>query len=63
MGITSIVLLTKHNTKMDGAKWFGKVSTFVFYTVMFIICLLYTSRTAPNETSDPNPDAFSSPRT
>ena len=37
MGITSIVLLTKHNTKMDGAKWFGKVSTFVFYTVMFII--------------------------
>ena len=37
MGITSIVLLKKHNTKMDGAKWFGKVSTFVFYTVMFII--------------------------
>ena len=37
MGNTSIVLLTKHNTKMDGAKWFGKVSTFVFYTVMFII--------------------------
>ena len=27
----------KHNTKMDGAKWSGKVSTFVFYTVMFII--------------------------
>ena len=37
MGITSVVLFTKHNTKMDGAKWFGKVSTFVFYTVMFII--------------------------
>ena len=42
MGISSLVLLKKHNVKMDGAKWFGKVSTFVFYTVMFLIIVFPT---------------------
>ena len=36
MGIMGLLLLPR-GKKLDGAKWFGKVSTFVFYTVMFII--------------------------
>ena len=36
MGIYSLVLLKKRK-KLDGAMWFGKVSTAVFYATMFII--------------------------
>ena len=36
MGIASLVLLRK-GKKLDGAMWFGKVSTAVFYTVMMIL--------------------------
>lgn len=36
MGIFCLILL-RQNKKLDGAKWFGKVSTFVYYVVMFLI--------------------------
>lgn len=36
MGIASLVLLRK-GKKLDGAMWFGKVSTAVFYLVMVIL--------------------------
>ncbi|MEG0570287.1 MAG: CDP-alcohol phosphatidyltransferase family protein [Oscillospiraceae bacterium] len=36
MGISCLFLLTR-DRKLDGAKWFGKVSTAVFYFVMCII--------------------------
>ncbi|WP_040213940.1 CDP-alcohol phosphatidyltransferase family protein [Clostridium polynesiense] len=36
MAISCLVLLRKRK-KLDGAKWFGKVSTAVFYINMFII--------------------------
>ena len=39
LGISATMLLFKHNKKMDGAKWFGKVSTFVFYIVTIILLL------------------------
>lgn len=36
MGIFCLILLRK-NKKLDGAKWFGKVATFVYYVAMFLI--------------------------
>lgn len=36
MGIVSLILLKK-GKKLDGAMWFGKVSTAVFYTVMIVL--------------------------
>lgn len=36
MGIAGLVLLRK-GKKLDGAKWFGKVSTAVFYLVMMVL--------------------------
>lgn len=36
MGICCLILL-RQNKKLDGAKWFGKASTFVFYAAMFLI--------------------------
>lgn len=36
MGICCLILL-KRNKKLDGAMWFGKVATFVFYASMFLI--------------------------
>lgn len=36
MGISSLLLL-KRGTKLDGAKWFGKVSTSIFYLTMLIL--------------------------
>lgn len=32
--------LTKGGVKLEGARWFGKVSTVVFYTVMILIVLI-----------------------
>lgn len=39
MGICCLILL-RQNKKLDGAKWFGKVSTFVYYVVMFLIIVI-----------------------
>lgn len=39
MGIMGIILLKK-GTMLDGAKWFGKVSTAVLYVVMFVLILM-----------------------
>ena len=39
MGIACLVLLRK-GKKMDGAKWYGKVSTFVFYVTMFLLIVI-----------------------
>lgn len=36
MGINGLVLLRK-GKKLDGAKWFGKLSTAVFYVAMGIL--------------------------
>lgn len=39
MGIMGVVLL-KRGKMLNGAKWFGKVSTAVLYVVMFILILI-----------------------
>lgn len=39
-------LLLKKNMKLDGAKWFGKVSTAVFYVTMFVL-LLFPNLSTP----------------
>lgn len=39
MGIMGIIMLRK-GKMLDGAKWFGKVSTAVLYVVMFILILI-----------------------
>lgn len=36
MGINGLVLMKK-GKRLDGAKWFGKLSTAVFYVVMFVL--------------------------
>ncbi len=36
MGINGLILL-RRGKKLDGARWFGKVSTAVFYTVTFLM--------------------------
>lgn len=33
-------LLIKKNVTLDGAHWFGKVATFVFYAVMFAVIII-----------------------
>jgi len=40
MCITGIVMLKKHNKKLDGAMWFGKVCTATLYIVMFVLLLI-----------------------
>ncbi len=35
------ILLLRKNVQAQGAKWFGKVSTVLFYTVMLVIVLWY----------------------
>ncbi len=35
------ILLLRKNVQAQGAKWFGKVSTILFYTVMLVIVLWY----------------------
>ncbi|WMJ24416.1 CDP-alcohol phosphatidyltransferase family protein [Paludicola sp. MB14-C6] len=39
MGILCLILL-KQNKKLDGAMWFGKVATAVYYAAMFLIIVL-----------------------
>ena len=39
MGINDLILL-KRGKKLDGAKWFGKLSTAVFYIAMFLLIAL-----------------------
>lgn len=39
MGINGLILL-RRGKKLDGAKWFGKVSTAVFYGATFLLILL-----------------------
>ena len=38
MAIAGMLMLRQHK-KLDGAMWYGKVSTFVFYVVMIILLL------------------------
>lgn len=40
LGLCSIYFWFKHHRKMDGAMWCGKVSTFIFYSMSFIMALL-----------------------
>lgn len=42
MAINGAILLVKKGVKLDGAMWFGKVSTAVLYVSMFIL-ILFTS--------------------
>lgn len=39
MGVMGVILL-KNGKMLDGAKWFGKVSTAVLYVIMFILILV-----------------------
>lgn len=39
MAIMGLVMLRHNGKKLDGAKWFGKVSTALVYIVMFILLL------------------------
>ena len=39
MAVNGAILLTKKRRKLDGAKWFGKVSTAVLYASMFILII------------------------
>ena len=39
------VLLLKKNVQAQGARWFGKVSTVLFYTTMLVIVLWYDTLT------------------
>lgn len=42
MAVNGAILLVKKGVKLDGAMWFGKVSTAVLYVSMFIL-ILFTS--------------------
>jgi len=37
MGINGLILLKRKNKKLDGAMWFGKISTAVFYLTMTLL--------------------------
>lgn len=37
MGVACIVVFKRNNKKLDGAKWFGKVCTAVFYGAVFLV--------------------------
>lgn len=41
MLVCDLILITK-NMKLNGAKWFGKLSTFVFYIVMVALLIIDT---------------------
>ncbi|WP_313468684.1 CDP-alcohol phosphatidyltransferase family protein, partial [Carnobacterium sp.] len=45
MGICNLVLL-RRGTKLDGAKWYGKLSTAVFYICMFFLIAFPTIATS-----------------
>lgn len=40
MAAMGIVVLRRNGQKLDGAKWFGKVSTAMLYIVMFLLLIL-----------------------
>lgn len=40
LSFCSIYYLLRYKRKMDGAMWFGKVSTAIFYTMTFLMVLL-----------------------
>ncbi len=40
MGIMGLVMLKHNGRKLDGAMWFGKVSTAILYIVMFLLLLI-----------------------
>ena len=40
LSLCSMYYLFRYHRKMDGAKWYGKVSTAVFYTMTFLMVLL-----------------------
>ena len=42
MGIMGIVMLKHNGHKLDGAMWFGKVSTAILYIVMFVLLFFFT---------------------
>ncbi len=42
MGIMGLVLLKKKHTKLDGAKWYGKVCTAIIYLVVLILLFFPT---------------------
>lgn len=37
MGIMGLILLKKKNTKLDGAKWYGKVCTAIIYVAVLLL--------------------------
>lgn len=39
MGMMGLLMLRHNGRKLDGAKWYGKVSTAVLYLVMFLLLL------------------------
>lgn len=39
MAIMGIVLIKKNNTKLDGARWYGKCCTALLYFIMFLLIL------------------------
>ena len=45
MGVCNLVLL-RRGTKLDGAKWYGKLSTAVFYICMFFLIAFPTIATS-----------------
>jgi cardiolipin synthase len=47
--VAGIVMLKK-GTKLNGAKWFGKVSTTVFYATMLVLVAVPTLRTGITNT-------------
>ena len=42
MAIIGLIILKHNGQKLDGAKWYGKVSTAMVYIVMFLLLLLPT---------------------
>lgn len=40
MFVFQVVLLTREGRKLDGARWFGKIATAVFYVVMLVLIVL-----------------------
>ncbi len=42
MGIMGLVMLKHNGHKLDGAMWFGKISTATLYVVMFVLLFLFS---------------------
>lgn len=48
MGVSAALLL-QYNKKMDGSKWFGKVSTFIYYVVVSVL-VFFPGLSTPTKT-------------